>query len=104
MKTDKSKKENTSPKLLSLTPVLDQDGILRVGGRIGKVKLPYKSRHPIILPAKDELTKKIVRQFHEGLQHGGIDFVLAHIRQYYWLIHGRENIKRVTNACPSCTH
>ena len=86
----------------NLTPVLDQDGILRVGGRIGKVDLPYKSRHPVILPAKHEITRKIVRQFHEGQPHGGTNFVLVHIRQYFWPIHGREATKRATNACPSC--
>ena len=48
------------------------------------------------------MTREIVRQFHEGLHHGGTDFVLAHIRQYFWPIHGREAIKRATNACPSC--
>ena len=93
---------DASSKLLSLTPVIDKDGILRVGGRIGKVELPYESRHPVILPAKHLLTRKVVGQFHEGLHHGGTDFVLAHVRQYFWPIHGREAIKRASNACPTC--
>ena len=48
------------------------------------------------------MTRKVVCQFHEGLHHGGTDFVLAHVRQYFWPIHGREVIKRASNACLTC--
>ena len=101
-KIKKAQRIESTSKLLSLTPVIDKDGLLRVGGRIGRVELPYENRHPIILPAKHELTRRIVFQFHEGLHHGGTDFILAHVRQYFWVLHGRETVKRATNSCPSC--
>ena len=44
----------TSP-LLQLTPAFDADGILRVGGRLGRSQLPAASRHPIILPRKHDV-------------------------------------------------
>ena len=37
--------------LAELSPTLGADGILRVGGRIDAVNLPYDNWHPIILPA-----------------------------------------------------
>ena len=45
----KEKLQSTS-KLLTLHPFLDPHGLLRVGGRIRLANLPYKRRHPILLP------------------------------------------------------
>ncbi|XP_076659884.1 uncharacterized protein LOC143363167 [Halictus rubicundus] len=45
-----------------LTPFLDEDGLLRVGGRIDNAPLPFDERHPIILPKDSHLTQLIVAQ------------------------------------------
>ena len=49
--------------LLSLSPFLDEDGIMRVGGRLGKSKtIPYDHKHPIIMPSPDEeVTQALIR-------------------------------------------
>lgn len=52
----KARRIESTSKLLSLTPILDQEGLLRVGERIERVELPYENRHIIILAAKHELT------------------------------------------------
>ncbi|GFS51732.1 integrase catalytic domain-containing protein [Trichonephila clavipes] len=39
-------------KILNLSPFLDDKGIIRVGGRLKHSRLPYSSKHPILLPAK----------------------------------------------------
>ncbi|GFX37155.1 DUF5641 domain-containing protein [Trichonephila clavipes] len=38
--------------ILNLSPFLDDKGIIRVGGRLKHSRLPYLSKHPILLPAK----------------------------------------------------
>ncbi|XP_057376189.1 uncharacterized protein LOC130697275 [Daphnia carinata] len=38
--------------LLPLSPILGKDGIIRLGGRIGRAKLPYDVVHPPLLPNK----------------------------------------------------
>lgn len=40
----------------SLLPLLDEEGILRVGGRINLSQLSYIRRYPILLPKKHFLT------------------------------------------------
>ena len=91
----------TSP-LLVLNPFLDENQLLRVGGRIDKVDVQYEKRHPVVLPKNHPFTLKIVQAFHEHLNHLGTDFVLSHIRQHYWPIRGREAVKKVGRSCMKC--
>jgi hypothetical protein len=88
--------------LLSLTPFLDEAGVLRLGGRLSRAKLPYDVLHPPILPGKHPLARLIIRAFHESMHHVGTDFVLAHTRQHFWITNGREVVKRVRNECVAC--
>ena len=88
--------------LMSLTPFLDDEGVLRLGGRLSQAKLPYDVLHPPILPGKHPLARMIIRAFHESMHHMGTDFVLAHVRQHFWITSGREAVKRIRNECVPC--
>ena len=101
-KIQKKKQVKKNSRLLSLTPILGKDGLLRVGGRIDRAPVPYESRHPIILPAKHPLTRKIIKIYRRHLKHCGTDYVLAHLRQQFWIINGREEVKRIGRECPEC--
>ena len=41
-----------SSALYRLDPILDENGILRVGGRFQQADVPCEVKHPIILPKK----------------------------------------------------
>merc|ERR1712035_77770 len=41
----KDKKRKKTSKLLTLTPIIDHQEIIRLGGRIEQAKLPYENRH-----------------------------------------------------------
>ena len=45
------KELSVTSKLLILHPVLGQDGLLRVGGRLSKALISYDQQHPIIISA-----------------------------------------------------
>ena len=68
--TTKSQKIPTSSKSYSLNPFVDDQGILRVGGRQQKARFSYNSRHPIILDTRHPLTKLLIRSEHIHLLHG----------------------------------
>ena len=38
--------------LKPLTPIIDELGVLRVGGRLNRAERPYDAAHPMILPKK----------------------------------------------------
>lgn len=88
--------------LLELTPILGEDGLLRVGGRVGRAQLPFDNLHPLILPSKHPLTEKLIRVYHNVNHHFGTDYLLAHLRQYFWILNGRSNVKRIRRSCDVC--
>ncbi|GFV60850.1 integrase catalytic domain-containing protein [Trichonephila clavipes] len=49
-------------RILNLSPFLDDKGIIRVGGRLKYSRLPYSSKHPILLPAKKINTCECLRK------------------------------------------
>lgn len=69
-------------KLTSLRPFIDEEGILRVGGRLKKSQLAFHHKHPIILPKRHHLTKLIIEQAHQVTLHGGTSLMSAFLRNY----------------------
>ena len=55
--------------IYKLDPFIDQDNLLRVGGRVRRVDAPFKVKHPLIIPKNGHLTELIVRHFHEEIDH-----------------------------------
>ena len=54
----------TDSHLQLLTPQLDGDGVLRVGGRLTNAPLPEESRHPAILPRDSRVTALVIMSSH----------------------------------------
>ncbi|XP_012234575.1 uncharacterized protein [Linepithema humile] len=89
-------------KLLSFNPIIDQDGILRVGGRLTNAPIPYTQKHPILLSPNNVLTDLIIRDQHLRHFHIGPQLLLTTLRETYWIIHARNAIKRVLSKCVLC--
>ena len=98
----KNKCVDRHSKLLSFTPYLDENDVIRVGGRLDRAKLPYEVRHPIILPQKHRLTELVIDCCHRLENHGGVDHVLAAIRSKFWIICGRQEVKHFKRRCQKC--
>ena len=95
--------EQVSDRAMSvLTPILDQDGILRVYGRLRKMEIADKVKHPIIMLKIHHVTDLLVKHFHEKNGHVGVEHTLAEIRQEYWIMQGRATVKRVIRKCFFC--
>jgi len=67
--------------LRSLKPFLDENSIIRVGGRLKHAStLDVFQRHPIVLPSKCNFTILIFLHEHEILLHGGPQVMLSSVR------------------------
>lgn len=89
--------------LKKLAPFLDEFGLLRVGGRLQNSELPYDVKHPVILPAKHHVTELVIRRAHVKIGHSrGINPVLAEIQTKFWIVHGREAVKKLKYNCFKC--
>lgn len=86
-----------------LDPFLDQDGLLRVGGRLRRSDLDEECKHPVILPKASVVTTLIVRFCHEQVKHSGRQLTLNEIRRRgYWMITGNSVVRRVIYRCVRC--
>ncbi|XP_076383133.1 uncharacterized protein LOC143260696 [Megalopta genalis] len=90
-----------SSKLAKLNPFLDQDGILRVGGRLHNSTLSNSQKHPIILP-KSHITTCIIMSEHRSLLHAGAQTTLYSLRRTYWPIDGRNQVWKTIHGCVRC--
>ena len=89
-------------RLLSLCPFVDKHGLLRVGGRLGLSNLPYRKRHPALLPRKHELTRLIIIFEHRINLHAGPQDLQAALRQRYWIIGARDLVRHIVHKCVLC--
>lgn len=88
-----------SSKLRNTSPFLDGNGLLRIGGRLSNSLAPYDFKHPIILPGDSSLVKLIIRRQHLLLYHGGSQVATQVLRQKYWIVGGRNVMRRVIFDC-----
>ena len=90
-------------KLRTLTPFVDAEGLLRVGGRLQNAGLSYDVQHPLILPSSSHLSVLIIRQAHKVVGHGrGTNEIWAEVKQRFWILNGREAVKKLAYGCYLC--
>ena len=91
-------------KLLSLNPILDEDGLLRSDGRLRYADyLPFDARYPIIVPRKSGVTRLIVKFYHERGSHAvGTNHTLSLLSARFWVMQGREEIRDWERECCEC--
>ena len=97
--------ERNIPLLVSnLNLFLDDRGIIRSRGRISKCQyFKYEIHHPVLLPKDHRLTKLIINDCHNKMQHLGIGTTLNYLReQGYWIPKGRMAVKQVLSTCHIC--
>lgn len=88
--------------LIKLTPFLDKNGLLRVGGRLQNSNYDYDVKHPALLSCKHPLAKLIFTQEHIRMLHAAPQLLLSSIRQRFWPLGGRNLAKTVVHKCLSC--
>lgn len=88
--------------LLKLTPFIDGDGIMRVGGRIKRSLMPFDTKHPIILHGDGQLAHLLALEAHARTLHGGTQQCVQYIRQRFWILKLRKAVKRVSRKCIPC--
>ena len=80
--------------LLKLSPFIDSQGLLRVGGRLQNSDLYFDTKHPLILP-NCHISKLLIRFAHIHLKHAGVDTLLTFLREKYYIL-GVRRIAKTT--------
>lgn len=93
---------NKKSVLTSLNPVIDDHGILKVGGRLQHAEISEKMKHPIILPKRSHLSNLIIADAHEKTLHGGPQLMLNYLRSKYWIVGAKNLVKFFVRKCVKC--
>ena len=80
----------------------DSGGVLRCKGRVQNSSLPYDAKFPVLLPRKHHLTKLVILDCHEAVEHNGIRETPTQVRSHYWIIKGRQEVKQLLLKCVKC--
>ncbi|KAL0881109.1 hypothetical protein ABMA27_002231 [Loxostege sticticalis] len=92
-----------SSRLLTLCPIIDEQGLLRVGGRIdAAADVTLEMKRPIILDGRHPVARLIVRHYHVKSAHGCQETVVNELKQSYWIIKLRPTVKTVVTQCMFC--
>ncbi|XP_067216965.1 uncharacterized protein [Linepithema humile] len=103
IKTLKSQRSlSTSSSLHRLSPFLDNDGLLRLRGRLLRSQLNPAEKHPLILPRECRLSILVMDHHHRKTLHGGPQLTLLSIRQKFWIIGGRVPVRAFIHKCVIC--
>lgn len=92
-----------SNKLRLLNTYLDPEvDLLRVGGRLRCSDLPYKVKHPILLPKQSQLTILLIDYIHRFHCHPGAQTTQNILLQKFWIISARSVIRNRLRQCIPC--
>ncbi len=102
-----SKKERPLPvrsRLIGLAPEHDKDSnLIRVGGRLRRCdSLAKDVLHPVVLSPTHPVAKLLIKHYDTQLLHPGPGRVYAELRRKFWILRGREAVKKHQRYCPEC--
>ena len=96
----KSKTRHTLVRQLRL--FIDDDGLLRCGGRLHNAPITNETKFPILLPKTDYFTHLVIWDTHTRHLHAGINQTITALRQKFWIPTGRYQVKKTINKCVAC--
>ena len=88
-------------KIISLSPFLCSDGLLRVGGRLSRANLSLSQTHPIVLYHKCSLVLSLFKYNHVTLGHCGPTLLLASVGTRLHVV-GARSARTVCRSCITC--
>lgn len=89
--------------LFKLEPYLDDDGVMRMRGRIGACEyLDESAKHPIILPREHPVTSLVILQVHEAYHHQSHQTIINEVRRKFYIPRLRAAYAKVRRDCQEC--
>ncbi|XP_057372213.1 uncharacterized protein LOC130693108 [Daphnia carinata] len=93
-----------SSKLNNVSPFTDNEGILRVRGRLERGDFAEFLKHPVILHYDSSVTQLVITEAHNRIQHKRIEHTIAALRSEYYILRFRHTVQRVLSKCLICRH
>ena len=92
-----------SSQIYNLDPYIDEDGIIRVGGRLDKSNLNNECKHPIVLPKGSPISKLIIAWCHKKTGLTGRGMTLNENRTSgFWIVCADSATHKFIHYCVVC--
>ncbi|XP_059223173.1 uncharacterized protein LOC131996978 [Stomoxys calcitrans] len=88
--------------LSTLNPFLDSNQVLRVNGRLSDSFLPYRERHPIILPGNSRLCHLYLLHLHSFLVHAECNQMCRFVQTEFYVSRLKPRVKSIIYNCKVC--
>ena len=99
----KGKELSQNHALVCLSPLVDNTGLLRVGGRLQHAAIPADVKRPILLPKAHPVTALVVQNEHEKVRHQGRHLTLGALRcEGFHVQNSNAVIKSILSQCELC--
>ena len=84
-----------------LSPFLDDNGVIRVGGKVDNAVMTYETLHPALFPYEHVISLLVARHTHQH-GHSGVASTTAKIRTRFWILKATKLVKSVKSKCTFC--
>ena len=100
----KNERPHCLVQLLKFIPFLENDHLLKIGGRLQFHEFSSTFQHPVLLPYRHWTTELYVRKKHVKCGHLGAHFVVGALQQDYELrpIGGVTTVRHYITDCVGC--
>ena len=98
----RQKPSSPNSRISSLSPFLDQQGLLRSRGRLAKAKYLLVARYPIILDSKNPAVKLFLLHIHKSNSHASLEQSRSIVQEQFWILRCRSALKTIIHHCIPC--
>lgn len=89
--------------LYKLKPIIDDEDLLRVGGRLSESNLTSQEANPLLIPRNHHIALLLIRHHHEAVKHQGRHFTEGAVRASgLWLVGAKRSISSFIHKCVTC--
>ena len=81
---------------------LDDLHLLRCRGRINNSQLSTTSKNLILLLSNHPWVRLLIQHVYHEIKHSGTADTLSTIREKYWILKGRQAVKKIIRSCVTC--
>lgn len=100
---DKQKEFDKNSVIRTCSAYLDENGVMRIMGRIDAcTSVSTSTKRPIILDKNHHVTRLIAHFYHKKYKHLNHQTVLNEMRQKYWIPSLRSVINGMRTSCQKC--
>ena len=91
-----------SSSLHSLNPFIDQSNLIRVGGRLGNLKLDFFTKYLIVLHKTCPIVNLLIRQIHIDHEHASPNVMMSILLERFYIVGAKSIVRKISRNCSIC--